>query len=211
VSVTRLRNWLAAVALSALLSAGANAQPARGPSDIARALAEALIRGDDQAAAAFLTNATRPLFLQLRQQETALLEASKTLNATVARQFRLAEDRNPLRLRLSRPAVTAVEVAAERAAGASAFDLDVSLYSTSRAAPAHKTVWRAIEEDGAWRIELPSCTPGGAPILQKRLQLVIQATQQMSSDIGAGRYADLAQARLGLAATMRAAVAQTRQ
>jgi len=209
--VTRFGNYLAALALSGLLSAGANAEPARGPSDVARALAEALLRGDDQAAAAFLTSATRPLFLELRQQEAALLEANKTLNATAARQFRVAEDRNHLRLRLSRPAVMAVEVAAERAAGTSAFDLDVSLYSTSRATPAHKTVWRAIEEDGAWRIELPSCTPNGAPILQKRLQVVVQATQQMSSDVAAGRYADLAQARLGLAATMRAAVAPARQ
>lgn len=191
------------VALSLLLAApgvtAARAQTADNPADVALKLVAALQAHDDATAATLLVAASRADFIALMQASTRLAAAQQRLQERNAATF--GDDATPVvrRNRTSNvDAVLRAEVARQTPVDRDAIELHLDLLTT-RATAAQHVMWRAVKEDGTWKIALPACaSPTEAAGMQRRMAELTRVTDDITTRIDSGAFGDSAEARIAL-------------
>jgi len=207
------------LALVLLLGAGwtafsgsALAQSADGPAEVALKLVAALKSHDNATAATFLVAANRDDF-------TSLMDASARLDAT---RKRLGErtaaafgDENAMVMRgaaKSGPdAVVRADVARQTPIDRDTVELALDLVTSSAATVQH-TTWRAVKENGAWKIELPACaSPAAAAGLRQRITDMTRIAEDIATKVDSGALRSPVETRAALIAAERPALPPTRQ
>lgn len=201
--------------LGSAVSAGpvtAFGQSADGPAEVALKLVAALKAHDDAAAATYLVSASRQDFVLLMQASTQLATIRRRLDERSAVAFG-ADDAVTLRSRQQTgpDAVLTAEVATQTQVDPNTTALTLNLV-TSNATPVQHVSWRAVKENGAWKIELPACaSPTEAAGLRQRMAEMGSIAENVTKKIDGGVFSSPAEARAALIQAERSAAAPTRQ
>jgi hypothetical protein len=182
------------------------AQAPSGPADVARAFAAAAIRHNYASAASYVTDKSRSDFLAVMDLSDRALKARADLQTAIDQKFKGQEARS-LRIPVQTGAVLTAEVAAQRQITPNLVELDMRLYTNARTQPTTIVTWRAVHENGAWKIELPQCaSPEAVAPLKARLAAMNDTAAKLTASVNAGEFASVDAARTALINAGRAPV-----
>jgi hypothetical protein len=176
-----------------------------------------VVKHDYPGAADLVTNESRAEFLQLMGLSDRLRTARAELQNAVDGKFRArpAAAGAPPAAGPSAPAaagpasnsVLGADVAAQRQIDANHVELTMRLYTVSRTRPVQSATWRAVQEQGKWKVELPQCaSPKTAAALKQRIGSLTDADRQVTASINKGELATLGDVRTALIAAERKAL-----
>lgn len=181
------------------------------PTELAREFVARVVKHDNVGAAEMVTDASRADFLQLMGLSDRLRAARAELQSAV--DVKLRARRTAAGTGASAAAgqppnsVLGADVTAQRQIDANTVELTMRLYTISRTRPVQNAIWRAVQEHGKWKIELPQCAaPGTAAALKQRIGTLIDADKQVTASIHNGEIATLGDLRPALIAAERKAL-----
>jgi len=207
------------LALVLILGGGASAAPvtafgqtADGPAEVALKLVAALKAHDNATAATYLVSANRQDFVSLMEASAQLATVRKRLDERTSAAFG-TDDAITLQARQQTgpDAVLTAEVVTQTQVDPNTTALTLDLV-TSNATPVQHVSWRAIKENGAWKIELPACaSPTEAAGLRQRMAEMGRIAESVTEKIDGGVFSSPAAARAALIQAEQSAAAPTRQ
>jgi hypothetical protein len=192
---------LAALALTAamMLALAARAQNAATPAEAANGLVAAIAKNDIAAAAAYVAASDRDRFVSLIQASTQLASARDGFRKSVAAKLPANRAAAALLARTAPRHIDHIDIVAQRAVGRDEVDLDVKGFGSQGGSSAAPSTWRAVRENGQWRIHLPPCASAQAVApLMKRYQDLIAATNGVTTAVESGKIATFGDAHIAL-------------
>jgi hypothetical protein len=179
------------------------------PAEVAREFVARVVKHDHLGAAELVTDESRADFLQLMELSDRLRTARAELQSAVDGKFRggRAAAGAPPAAGPAPNSVLGADVSAQRQIDANTIELTMRLYTVSRTRPVQDATWRAVQEHGKWKIELPQCAaPGTAAALKQWIRTMIDADKQVTASIHTGGLATLGDVRTALIAAERKAL-----
>jgi hypothetical protein len=196
----------AALATPALAQATSTSPPSgqtqppqiASPADAARAFAAAAIRHDHAATATYVTDKSRADFLAVMELGDRARAARADLQTAIDQKFK-AQEAQRLRVPRQTNSVLTAEVAAQRQSSPDVVELDMRLHTTAPKQPVTNITWRAVRENGQWKIELPQCaTPEAVAPLKAQLSAVSDAAAKLTASVKAGEFSSVEAARAAM-------------
>lgn len=175
------------------------AQNAATAAEAANGLVAAVAKNDIQAAAGYVAASDRDRFVSLMQASTQLANARDGFRKTVVAKLPANPTAAALVTRTAPPHIDHIAIVAERTVSRDEVDLDVKSFGgDGRSSPTPST-WRAVRENGQWRIHLPPCASAQAAApLMKRYQDLIAATNGVTTAVESGRITNFGDAHIAL-------------
>ena len=190
-------------------SGAARCQTVTAPAEVALKLVAALKSHDNKAAASYLVAASRDDFNGLMDASAAVAAAHTRLNAVAATRFGDAATLSSS-TQTGPDTVLRADITSQTEVNTTTVDLGIDLVTTAPTALQH-IIWRAVQEDGTWKIELPACaSPTAAGGLKQRMTQLTGVADKITAELEKGTYASAVEARNALTSAERAAIPATR-
>ncbi len=184
-------------------------QALTAPAEVALKLVAALKNHDNKTAASYLVAASRDDFTGLMDASAAVAAAHTRLNAAAASRFGDAATLSSS-TQTGPDTVLRADITSQTEINVTTVDLGIDLVTTAPTALQH-IIWRAVQEDGTWKIELPACaSPTAAGGLKQRMTQLTGVADKITAELEKGTYASAVEARNALTSAERAAIPATR-
>jgi hypothetical protein len=145
-----------------------------------------------------VSNKSRADFLAVMELGDRARAARADLQTAIDQKFK-AQEAQRLRVPRQTDSVLTAEVAGQRQISPDMVELDMRLYTTARTRPVTNVTWRAVRENGQWKIELPQCaTPEAVAPLKAQLSAVSNAAAKLTASVKAGEFSSVDAARAAM-------------
>jgi hypothetical protein len=202
--------YLLPMAAGAFLSPAWGQQPIAGARDVMAQLAAAMQRNDVNTATSYLTQSSREQFAVLMDLNDRLQKAHQRFRDALKSAFPADSSADGVTLRPEIPPILRVDIIGEKEADPNLMAFYVQVHRQEISAWTPVMTWRALNQGGAWKFEMPGCgTAAEIAPTRKRIEALIAATEDVTNKVASRKFSSAQDARMALVKARRVALSRT--
>jgi hypothetical protein len=199
--------YLLLISAGAFLAPAWGQQPTAGAREVLTQLAAAMQRNDIDTATSYLTQSSREQFALLMELSDRSQKTRERFQEAVKSAFPADSSAAGVTPRPEIPPILRVDIIGEKEANPSLMAFYVQVHRREISAWTPVMTWRAVNEGGAWKFEMPGCgTAAETAPMRKRMEALIAATEDVTNQVASRKFSTAQAARTALVSARRAAL-----